>query len=62
MAKKKVKTALDRAFEKKQPSELEELVNALQVAVILLSGQIDEIKTRLLHAVFYPESEAKNEG
>ena len=42
MAKKeKAKTALDRAFEKKQPSELEELVNALQVAVIELGRALE---------------------
>ena len=62
MAKKKVKTALDRAYEKKQPLVIELQVLALQRTVQVLQDQIDEIKAQLLHVVFYPESEMKNEG
>ena len=60
--KEKVKTVLDRAFEKPQPLVIELQVLALQRTVQVLQDQIDEIKVQLLHVVFYPESEAKNEG
>ena len=63
MAKKKeAKTALDRAYEKPQPLVIELQVLALQRTVQVLQDQIDEIKVQLLHAVFYPEPEAKDEG
>jgi len=60
--KEKAKTALDRAFEKPQPLVIELQVLALQRTVQVLQDQIDEIKAQLLHVVFYPESEMKNEG
>jgi len=34
----------------------------LQRTVQVLQDQLDEIKAQLLHVVFYPEPEMKNEG
>ena len=75
--KKKAKTSLDRFLEKKPKKvtlatkfDLAILViekeitlrRALESKVITLQDQIDEIKAQLLHVVFYPEPEMKNEG